>query len=107
MRFGIFGFCRTPYGHLAERVRQAEAMGFASAWVNDDLMVPDYADFEPWTVLGGSAVLTAVAVFALVRLGSELLPPADPRQFSMRVITKYSATDSSAGIGPNGWRLKS
>jgi hydrophobic/amphiphilic exporter-1 (mainly G- bacteria), HAE1 family len=41
---------------------------------------------KPWTVLAGTAVLTVVAVFSLVRLGSELLPPADPRQFSMRVV---------------------
>jgi HAE1 family hydrophobic/amphiphilic exporter-1 len=42
---------------------------------------------KPWTWLGGTAVLVAVAVFALLRLGSELLPPADPRQFSVRVVT--------------------
>jgi hydrophobic/amphiphilic exporter-1 (mainly G- bacteria), HAE1 family len=42
---------------------------------------------KPWTVLGVTAVLTVVAVLSLLRLGSELLPPADPRQFSMRVVT--------------------
>ncbi|HJR71371.1 MAG TPA: efflux RND transporter permease subunit, partial [Gammaproteobacteria bacterium] len=42
---------------------------------------------QPWTWLGGAAVLVVVAVFSLLELGSELLPPADPRQFSMRVVT--------------------
>ncbi len=42
---------------------------------------------RPWSVLGATALLTVVAIFALMRLGSELLPPADPRQFSMRVVT--------------------
>jgi HAE1 family hydrophobic/amphiphilic exporter-1 len=42
---------------------------------------------RPWTWLGGTALLVVVAVLALARLGSELLPPADPRQFSLRVVT--------------------
>ena len=42
---------------------------------------------KPWMWLGGTAVLMVVAVFSLLQLGSELLPPADPRQFSMRVVT--------------------
>src|SRR3712207_7665450 len=52
MRFGIFTFSRAPYAEIARHFRVAEELGFASAWVNDDLMVPDYADFEPWTLLG-------------------------------------------------------
>jgi alkanesulfonate monooxygenase SsuD/methylene tetrahydromethanopterin reductase-like flavin-dependent oxidoreductase (luciferase family) len=55
MRFGIFTFSRAPYVEIARHFRVAEELGFASAWVNDDLMVPDYADFEPWTVLGALA----------------------------------------------------
>ena len=42
---------------------------------------------RPWLVVGVAAVLTAVAVAALLRLGTQLLPPADPRQFSVRVLT--------------------
>jgi HAE1 family hydrophobic/amphiphilic exporter-1 len=42
---------------------------------------------KPWTVLGGTTALVVLAVLALARLGTELLPPADPRQFSMRVVT--------------------
>jgi alkanesulfonate monooxygenase SsuD/methylene tetrahydromethanopterin reductase-like flavin-dependent oxidoreductase (luciferase family) len=55
MRFGIFGFGRAPYGELARRFRLAEELGFASAWVDDDLLVPQYSDFEPWTLLGALA----------------------------------------------------
>jgi alkanesulfonate monooxygenase SsuD/methylene tetrahydromethanopterin reductase-like flavin-dependent oxidoreductase (luciferase family) len=55
MRFGIFTFSRAPYAEIAGHFRVAEELGFASAWINDDLMVPDYADFEPWTVLGALA----------------------------------------------------
>jgi HAE1 family hydrophobic/amphiphilic exporter-1 len=50
------------------------------SWVYDLLA-------RPWTVLAGTTVLVVVSVLALMRLGSELLPPADPRQFSMRVVT--------------------
>jgi alkanesulfonate monooxygenase SsuD/methylene tetrahydromethanopterin reductase-like flavin-dependent oxidoreductase (luciferase family) len=55
MRFGIFTFSRAPYVEIARHFQVAEELGFASAWVNDDLMVPDYADFEPWTLLGALA----------------------------------------------------
>src|SRR5215218_10350098 len=55
MRFGIFTFSRAPYAEIARHFRVAEELGFASAWVNDDLIVPDYADFEPWTLLGALA----------------------------------------------------
>jgi alkanesulfonate monooxygenase SsuD/methylene tetrahydromethanopterin reductase-like flavin-dependent oxidoreductase (luciferase family) len=55
MRFGIFGFSRVPYATLADRVREVEAMGFASAWVDDDLLTPGYAELEPWALLGALA----------------------------------------------------
>jgi alkanesulfonate monooxygenase SsuD/methylene tetrahydromethanopterin reductase-like flavin-dependent oxidoreductase (luciferase family) len=55
MRFGIFSFGRVPYDDLARRFRQAEELGFVSAWVDDDILTPGYADFEPWTVLGALA----------------------------------------------------
>ncbi len=52
MRFGIFSFGIAPYEDLARRWRSAEELGFDSAWVDDDLNMPEYADFEPWTLLG-------------------------------------------------------
>jgi len=39
-----------------------------------------------WLVVGVAALLAAGAVWALLALGTELLPPADPRQFSLRVV---------------------
>jgi HAE1 family hydrophobic/amphiphilic exporter-1 len=50
---------------------------------------------RPWTVVLVSMVLTATAVTFLWRLGTELLPPADPRQFSVRLV------------GPPGQRVES
>ncbi len=41
---------------------------------------------RPATVVALSAILSALAVAALVRLGGELLPPADPRQFALRLV---------------------
>lgn len=39
-----------------------------------------------WVVVGAAVVAAAVAVNVLLGLGSELLPPADPRQFSVRMV---------------------
>ena len=39
-----------------------------------------------WVVVGAAVVGAAVAVNVLLGLGSELLPPADPRQFSVRMV---------------------
>lgn len=50
---------------------------------------------RPWRVVLVAVCLAAVAIAALLRLGTELLPPADPRQFSVRVV------------GPPGQRVKS
>jgi len=50
---------------------------------------------RPWIVVMCAAVLSAVAAASLWRLGTELLPPADPRQFSVRIV------------GPPGQRVES
>jgi HAE1 family hydrophobic/amphiphilic exporter-1 len=41
---------------------------------------------RPWLVLAVATLLTTLAYFQLQRLGTELLPPADPRQFSVRLV---------------------
>lgn len=41
---------------------------------------------RPFLVVLVAGVLAAVAIAGLARLGTELLPPADPRQFSVRVV---------------------
>jgi len=43
---------------------------------------------RPFTVVLISALAAAAAVTALTRLGTELLPPADPRQFGVRVVAR-------------------
>lgn len=50
---------------------------------------------RPVTVVLVAALLSAGSVWLLLRLGTELLPPADPRQFSLRVV------------GPPGQRVES
>ncbi|HHY58737.1 MAG TPA: LLM class flavin-dependent oxidoreductase [Chloroflexi bacterium] len=55
VRFGILSFPTTPYEELAQLWRYIEALGFASAWVADDLNIPGYSDFEVWTLLGALA----------------------------------------------------
>ena len=49
----------------------------------------------PLTVVVLSTVVATIAAGALLRLGTELLPPADPRQFSARIV------------GPSGQRVES
>ena len=39
-----------------------------------------------WLVVGVAVLAAAGAVYVLLGLGSELLPPADPRQFSVRMV---------------------
>ncbi|MCC6201437.1 MAG: efflux RND transporter permease subunit [Gammaproteobacteria bacterium] len=41
---------------------------------------------RPWTVIAVAAALSALSCLALLRLGSELLPPADPRQLGLRLV---------------------
>lgn len=55
MRFGIMSFTAPPFEDLVRRLRTAEELGFASAWVNDDILLPGAEDLEPWTLLGALA----------------------------------------------------
>jgi alkanesulfonate monooxygenase SsuD/methylene tetrahydromethanopterin reductase-like flavin-dependent oxidoreductase (luciferase family) len=55
MRFGLMSFAVPPYEDLTRRVREAAEMGFASAWVNDDILESWTPNLEPWTVLAGLA----------------------------------------------------
>ena len=41
---------------------------------------------RPWATIAVATVLAAAAIVALSSLGTELLPPADPRQFSVRLV---------------------
>jgi alkanesulfonate monooxygenase SsuD/methylene tetrahydromethanopterin reductase-like flavin-dependent oxidoreductase (luciferase family) len=101
MRFGIFSFGRAPYEDLAERFRQAEALGFASAWVDDDVLTPDYADFEPWTLLGALARETT-----RLRLGTMVsaITFRHPSFLAAQAVTldHVSAGRAELGLGAGG-----
>jgi alkanesulfonate monooxygenase SsuD/methylene tetrahydromethanopterin reductase-like flavin-dependent oxidoreductase (luciferase family) len=101
MRFGIFTFSRAPYAEIARNFRVAEEIGFTSAWINDDLMVPDYADFEPWTLLGALARDTA-----RIRLGTMVTAVTfrHPAFLAAQVLTvdQISAGRVTLGLGSGG-----
>jgi alkanesulfonate monooxygenase SsuD/methylene tetrahydromethanopterin reductase-like flavin-dependent oxidoreductase (luciferase family) len=102
MRFGIFSFSRAPYGDLARRFRLAEELGFASAWVDDDLLVPQYSDFEPWTLLGALARETST-----LRLGTMVtaITFRHPSLLAAQVITldHVSGGRAEVGLGAGGY----
>jgi alkanesulfonate monooxygenase SsuD/methylene tetrahydromethanopterin reductase-like flavin-dependent oxidoreductase (luciferase family) len=101
MRFGIFSFGRAPYEDLSQRFRQAEELGFASAWVDDDLLTPDYADFEPWTLLGALARDTT-----RIRLGTMVtaITFRHPSLLAAQAITldHVSGGRAELGLGTGG-----
>ena len=101
MKFGIFTFSRAPYGDIAHTFQQAEELGFASAWVNDDLMVPDYSDFEPWTLLGALARDTST-----IRLGTMVsaITFRHPSLLAAQILTvdHISAGRVTVGLGSGG-----
>jgi alkanesulfonate monooxygenase SsuD/methylene tetrahydromethanopterin reductase-like flavin-dependent oxidoreductase (luciferase family) len=101
MRFGVFTFSRAPYGELAGHVRRAEELGFAGAWVNDDLMVPDYADFEPWTLLAALARDTS-----RIRLGTMVtaITFRHPALLAAQVLAVDQIADGrvTLGLGSGG-----
>ncbi len=101
MEFGIFTFSRAPYAEIARNFRLAEELGFVSAWVNDDLMVPDYADFEPWTLLGALARDTD-----RIRLGTMVtaITFRHPAFLATQVITldHISGGGVTLGLGSGG-----
>lgn len=96
LRFGVMNFCRKPYQELAERVREAEAMGFDSAWVDDDVLTPSYADYEAWTTLGALAVETE-----RIRLGTMVTVPPfrHPAVLAAQVITVDHISNGRVQIG--------
>ncbi|HEV2129375.1 MAG TPA: LLM class flavin-dependent oxidoreductase, partial [Thermomicrobiales bacterium] len=107
MRFGIFSFGRIPYRALADRVRLAEDLGFASAWVDDDLLTPRYSQFEPWTLLGALARDTST-----IRLGTmvTVITFRHPSLLAAQVVTLDHLSDGRVEIGlgaggpPNPYR---
>ncbi len=101
MQFGVFTFSRAPYEGIAQTFKQAEALGFESAWVNDDLMVPDYSDFEPWTLLAAVARETT-----RIRLGTMVtaITFRHPSLLAAQALTVDHLSDGrvSVGLGSGG-----
>jgi alkanesulfonate monooxygenase SsuD/methylene tetrahydromethanopterin reductase-like flavin-dependent oxidoreductase (luciferase family) len=96
LRFGIMSFCTAPYEELARRFRSAEELGFASGWVNDDILTPRQADFEAWTLLAALARETT-----RLRLGTlvTVLPFRHPTFLAAQVVTLDYLSHGRAELG--------
>lgn len=101
MRFGIMSFAAPPYENLARRVRAAEELGFASAWVNDDILMPGSTNVEPWTLLAALARDTS-----RIRLGTlvTVITFRHPSFLAAQVITldQLSGGRAVLGLGTGG-----
>ncbi len=101
MRFGVFSFGRAPYAELAARFELAEGLGFGSAWVDDDLLVRHYSDFEPWTLLAALARDTST-----IRLGTMVTAVTfrHPSFLAAQVLTldHVSGGRAELGLGAGG-----
>lgn len=96
MQFGVFTFSRSPYQVIARHFRQAEEMGFDSAWVDDDLLVPEYGDLEPWSLLAALSRDTR-----RIQLGTMVsaIPFRPPVLLAVQAITVNLISDGRAALG--------
>lgn len=101
MQFGFMKLTRIPYAELQRDILEAEAMGFDSAWIDDDLFTPAYADLDVWSVLGGLAVSTE-----RIRLGTLVSVPTFryPAVLAAQAITVDHMSNGriEVGIGAGG-----
>lgn len=96
MRFGIMHLCRIPFGQLAAQFEAAEAWGFDSAWVDDDIYTPAYADFDPWSVLGALAARTE-----RIRIGTLVTVPTFryPAVLAVQALTLDHISNGRIDLG--------
>ena len=96
MHFGFMKLTRIPYSELKRDIQEAEAMGFDSAWIDDDLFSPEYADFEIWSVLGALAAQTE-----RIRLGSLVTVPTfrQPAVLAAHALTIDHISNGRIEIG--------
>lgn len=59
VRFDILTLATGPFAEIAQRWREVEDLGFDGAWLADSLSLRGVADYEPWSLLGGLALLTS------------------------------------------------
>jgi alkanesulfonate monooxygenase SsuD/methylene tetrahydromethanopterin reductase-like flavin-dependent oxidoreductase (luciferase family) len=101
MQFGFMKLTRIPYADLQRDIQEAEAMGFDSAWIDDDLFSPAYAELDVWSVLGGLAVATE-----RIRLGTLVTVPTFrlPAVLASQALTidQMSNGRVEIGIGAGG-----
>ncbi len=71
-------------------------MGFASAWVDDDILTPGYADIEPWTLLAALARETS-----RLRLGTPVTVTTfrHPSFLAAQVVTLDHLSGGRAELG--------
>lgn len=101
MQFGLMKLTRIPYADLQRDVQEAETMGFDSAWIDDDLFTPSFADLDVWSVLGGLAVATE-----RIRLGTLVTVPTFriPAVMATQALTVDHISNGrlEIGIGAGG-----
>lgn len=96
MQFGMMKLTRIPYADLQRDAQEAEAMGFDSVWIDDDMFTPSYADFDVWSVLGGLAVATE-----RIRLGTLVTVPTFriPAVMATQALTVDHMSNGRVEIG--------
>jgi alkanesulfonate monooxygenase SsuD/methylene tetrahydromethanopterin reductase-like flavin-dependent oxidoreductase (luciferase family) len=101
MQFGFMKLTRIPYADLQRDIQEAESMGFDSAWIDDDLFSPAYAELDVWSVLGGLAVATE-----RIRLGTLVTVPTFrlPAVMAAQALTVDHMSNGriEIGIGAGG-----
>jgi len=102
MRFGTISLNHAPFEELAARFRWFEALGFDTAWIDDDLIRPGTSDFEAWTVLGALARETS-----RIRIGTLVSTIAfrHPTFLAAQAVTvdHLSGGRVSVGLGSGAW----
>ena len=96
MRYGVLTFGIAPYERLARRWRTFEELGFDSAWITDELVVPGYADFESWALLAALARETST-----IRIGTlvSTIRLRHPTFLAAQVITIDHISGGRAAVG--------
>jgi alkanesulfonate monooxygenase SsuD/methylene tetrahydromethanopterin reductase-like flavin-dependent oxidoreductase (luciferase family) len=96
MRYGVLNFGIAPYERLARRWRTFEELGFDSAWITDELLVPGYADFESWALLAALARETS-----RMRIGTLIstVRLRHPAFLAAQVITVDHVSGGRAALG--------
>jgi alkanesulfonate monooxygenase SsuD/methylene tetrahydromethanopterin reductase-like flavin-dependent oxidoreductase (luciferase family) len=96
VRFSTISLTRAPFGDLVDDVRRFEALGFATAWVDDDLIRPRVSDYEAWTVLGALARETS-----RIRIGTLVSTIAfrHPTLLAAQAITADHLSEGRVTVG--------